>query len=314
MNKFFKTISTAGSAALILSGTAWADPPATFGQWSVDASHNVIFNYGSGATCPAGFTCATPTIGAGFAQRQITDGSGIKYFQTVITPDTAASQSSTAVSFADESFVKVGVSGISSQQRATDSTVAGVATTDFNTLTTVNAGWASGGTAYKDLQISQDETVTNNKGTPSAEIQQYNGFIFNQNGTSTSPTGKYMDITQGVLITSGATLGTNADDDVQKFVMREASGNLNGSAHALGSPILLPGLSGNGTDVAWAATDDVKVTYVGQQMVASGVDSFRYQFYNNVTAGTSASDFQVGAATPFSWVNPFGTAPTVTVP
>lgn len=311
MNKFVKTIGTAGSVALILSGTAWADPPATFGQWSVNASGNILYNYGGGATCPAGFTCATPTIGAGFSQRQITDGSGNKYFQTVITPDNVVSQSSSAVSFADESFVKLGVTGVSSNQRATESSVVGVETTDFNTSTVVNSGWAAGGATYKDLEISQAITVTNDKGGPAQEATLYNAFAFNQNGTSAAPTGKFMDITQGVLVTAGASTAVNTDDDVQKFVMREASGNLNGAAHTLGAPVLLPP-----SDLAWAATDDVKVTYVGQQMVKSGVESFRYQFYDNLTsaAADSISDFEVGAAAPWTWVNPFGTSPTMTVP
>ena len=316
MKKFIKTIGTVGSAALILSGTAWADPPVTFGQWSVNGSSNVVFNYGGAATCPTGYTCATPTTGAGFLQRQITHtASGNRYFQTVITPDNAVSQTSAQVSFADESFVRLGSTGVSSSQRATDTSVSGVATTDFTTSTIVNAGWAAGGATYKDLEISQTETVTNNKATASAEVVLYNGFTFNQNGTSAAPTGKFMDVTQGVLITAGATLGSNADDDVQKFVMREASGNLNGAAHTLGTPVLLPG-SSTGTDVAWSATDNVKVTYVGQQMVASGVESFRYQFYDNVTsaAADSISNFEVGASSPWTWVNPFGTSPTLTVP
>ena len=157
--------------------------------------------------------------------------------------------------------------------------------------------------------------MTKNKATASAEVVLYNGFTFNQNGTSAAPTGKFLNVTQGVLITAGATLGSNADDDVQKFVMREASGNLNGAAHTLGAPVLLPG-SSTGTDVAWAGTDNVKVTYVGQQMVASGVESFRYQFYDNVTsaAADSISNFEVGASSPWTWVNPFGTSPTLTVP
>src|SRR3569832_2776024 len=85
MNKFIKTISTAGSAALILSGTAWADPPATFGQWSVNASCNIVFNY-SGSTCPAGYTCGTPVTGAGFSLCLFFVGCGFLYFQTVVTP------------------------------------------------------------------------------------------------------------------------------------------------------------------------------------------------------------------------------------
>lgn len=322
MNKFVKTFSTAGAVALILSGAAWADPPVTdgFGKWSVNGSGNIVYNYTNhvvgDTTCPLGFTCGTAVTGAGFSQRQITDASGNKYFQTVVTPETAVSVSSSAVSFADESFVKVGVTGISSNQRASDTAVSGIETTDFNTSTAVNTGWASGGT-YKDLQVAQSVAVTNNKGTGSAEVTMYNGFTFNQNGTTTAPTGKYMDITQGVLLTSGADLTTNTDDDVQKFVMREASGNLNGAAHTLGSVSggLLPGAST--TDVAWSATDDVKVTYVGQQMVQSGVEAFRFQFYDNLTSASadSISNFEVGSSAPWTWVQPFGaSAPAMTVP
>lgn len=314
MNKFVKTISTAGSAALILSGAAWADPPATFGQWSVNGSSNIVYNYG-GATCPTGFTCGTPVTGAGFSQRQITNNStGDRFFQTVVTPENATSVSSSAVSFADESFVKVGVSGVSSNQRATESAVSGIETSDFNTVTTVNTGWAAGGTLYEDLEVHQSVTVTNNKGVVgSEEIALYNGFTFEQNGASTAPTGKFVDLTQGVLITAGGAVGDNSDDDVQKFVMRQASGDLNGAAHVLGSPVLLPG---NGSDLAWSGTDEVKVSYVGQQMLASGVESFRYQFYDNLTsaAADSISDFEVGLAAAWTWPNPFGATPTLTVP
>lgn len=162
--------------------------------------------------------------------------------------------------------------------------------------------------------------MTNNKAT-TPEVTLYNGFTFNQNGTNAAPTGKFLDVTQGVLIEGDATIANNTGDDVQKFVMRQASGNLNGSARTLGSTPAYPGtgtvlLPGNNTDLAWSATDDVKVIWVGQQMIKSGVESFRYQFYDNITsaAADSISDFEVGQATPFTWVNPFSTTPGLTVP
>lgn len=320
MKKVVKALSTAGSVALILSGTAWADPPVSdgYGKWSVNSSGNIVFSYpgNGGATCPSGFTCSTPTSGAGFAQRQITDGSGNRYFQTVITPDDARSQTSAQVSFADETFVKVGTTGISGSQRASDSSVSGSTTSDFSTTTFLNTGWAAGDptiSTYKHLEILQVETETNNKGTVSAEVSLYNAFTYKQNGSNTSPTGKSMDVNQSVLITPGSTLGSNADDDVQKFVMRQASGDLNGAAHALNSPVLLPGTSPS--DVAWSTTDDVKVIYLGQQMVNSEVEAFRYQFYQNLTSGADAiKNFEVGQSAPWSWVNPFGSSPTMTVP
>src|SRR3569833_2345728 len=189
MNNFVMAFSTAVAVAFILSGAAWADPPVTdgFGKWSVNGSGNIVYNYTNhvvgDTTCPLGFTCGTAVTGAGFSQRQITDASGNKYFQTVVTPETAVSVSSSAVSFADESFVKVGVTGISSHQHASDIAVYVMDTTDFYTSTAVNTGWASGGT-YKDLEVAQSVAVTNNNGTGSAEITMYTGFTFDQMGTT----------------------------------------------------------------------------------------------------------------------------------
>lgn len=315
MNKFVKIITTAGSAALIMSGTAMADPPANFDVWSVSSGNISFGDYDSGTagtqTCPAGFTCGTPVTGSGFLQRQVVNNvSGAQYFQTIVAPEGATGAPSALV-FADETFVRVGVSGVSGKQHALDSSVSGIETTDVSTSTMLNSGWASGG-VFKDLQISQSITLTNNKAT-TPEVTLYNGFTFNQNGTNAAPTGKFLDVTQGVLIEGDANIANNTGDDVQKFVMRQASGNLNGAAHVLGAPVLLPG---NSSDLAWAATDNVKVIWVGQQMIKSGVESFRYQFYDNLTsaAADSISDFEVGQATPFSWVNPFSTTPGLTVP
>lgn len=315
MNKFVKIITTAGSAALIMSGTAMADPPANFDVWSVSSGNISFGDYDGGTggtqTCPAGFTCGTPVTGSGFLQRQVVNNtSGVQYFQTIVAPEGATGAPSALV-FADETFVRVGTTGVSGKQHALDSSVSGIETTDVSTSTILNSGWASGGT-FKDLQISQSITLTNNKAT-TPEVTLYNGFTFNQNGTNAAPTGKFLDVTQGVLIEGDATIANNTGDDVQKFVMRQASGNLNGAAHVLGAPVLL---TGNSSDLAWSATDDVKVIWVGQQMIKSGVESFRYQFYDNVTsvAADSISDFEVGQATPFSWVNPFSTTPGLTVP
>lgn len=88
MNKFVKIITTAGSAALIMSGTAMADPPAAFDVWSVSSGTVSFGDYDGGTagtqTCPAGFTCGTPVTGSGFLQRQVVNNtSGVQYFQTI---------------------------------------------------------------------------------------------------------------------------------------------------------------------------------------------------------------------------------------
>ncbi|HHM04666.1 MAG TPA: hypothetical protein ENJ19_02855 [Gammaproteobacteria bacterium] len=321
MKKSNWAVSTMGSVALILSGAAVADPPAAFDVWTAvntGSGATVTFgDYDSGTagtqTCPAGYTCGTPVTGSGFLQRQLTDSSGNQYFQTIVIPETSGSAGGDApssLSFADESFVRVGVDGMSGQQRAVDSTTTSGVTTTFSTATIVNSGWASGGSTYKDLDVSQAITVNDG-----SQDTLYNAFTLQMNGPSTSPTGKFISVEQGVMIEAGSNTGSNADDDMQKFVMKEAVGDLNSAAHTLGSPVLLPN-STTGTDVAWSGTDDVKVIWVGQQMVKSGVDSFRYQFYDNITsaADDSISDFEVGQSDPWTWVNPFGSTPTMSVP
>ncbi len=312
MNKFIKTVATAGSVALILTGTAVADPPANFDVYTLDGTNMVQFgDYGAAAgtqTCPDGYTCGTPVTGKGFLQRQLIDGSGNQFFQTIVTPEDAVGAPA-ALAFSDETFVQVGTTGLSGKQNAME-TAAG---TTFNTSTIVNSGWAAlnGAGTYNELEVAQSITVNDG-----SQDTAYNSFTLNQAADAAGTVnGKYMDVTQSVMITADATTTDNVGDDMQKFVMRQASGNLNNNAHVLGAPVLLPNAAV--TDVAWAATDDVKVVWVGQQMPVSGVESFRFQFYDNVTtaAADSISDFQVGAATtPWTWVAPFGAAPVMTIP
>ncbi|RMD80674.1 MAG: hypothetical protein D6809_00570 [Gammaproteobacteria bacterium] len=296
----------AALAGLLAAGAAWADPPVGFGQWSV-SSGTITVDYGGGAACPTGFTCGAATTGDGFFQRQIVDGSGNKYFQTIVATSGATGTPST-LPFADESYVKVGVSGLSDNQSLKDSTTSGGTTTTFDATSVLNNGWASGGSTYADLELSQ--SVTLNDGTQ--DILS-NAFTLKQNGSNTSPTGKLISVEQGILITPGASTTANTDDDLQKFVMKQVQGDLNGSTHSLGNPVLLPA---SGQDLAWAANDTVKVIWLGQQMVKSGLEDFRYQFYDNESDALAAiDDFANDATAPWSWINPpFGTQPTMTVP
>ncbi len=313
MNKFIKTVATAGSVALILTGTAVADPPANFDVYTLDGTNMVQFgDYGAAAgtqTCPDGYTCGTPVTGKGFLQRQLIDGGGNQFFQTIVTPEDAVGAPA-ALAFSDETFVRVGTTGLSGKQAASE-TAAG---TTFATSTIVNSGWAAlnGAGTYNELEVAQSITVNDG-----SQDTAFNSFTLNQAADAAGTVnGKYMDVTQAVMITADATTTDNLGDDMQKFVMRQASGNLNNNAHVLGAPVLLPNAAV--TDVAWAATDDVKVVWVGQQMPVSGVESFRFQFYDNLTtaAADSISDFQVGASTtPWTWVQPFGAvAPVMTIP
>ncbi|TPW11318.1 MAG: hypothetical protein FD130_2005, partial [Halothiobacillaceae bacterium] len=104
LRKTVTAMSSAGSLALILSGTAMAAPPTgfnTLGQWNVDTSGVVS------ATCPATFTCVTVANGNGFLQQEVTSGSGTRYVRTLIGEGFASTATTdiTRLTFASEDYV-----------------------------------------------------------------------------------------------------------------------------------------------------------------------------------------------------------------
>ncbi len=101
-------LSSCVAAMLICSNTiATAAAPATdgFDQWTL--TDGTITTTDS-STCPEGFTCATAVTGEGFYQRQITDGSGNDYFQTIITDKSTSEPTPGSLAFSDESYVQTG--------------------------------------------------------------------------------------------------------------------------------------------------------------------------------------------------------------
>ena len=127
-----------GSAALLGAGAALAAPPTGFGGYgnftvgAADLSSNggINFDYGGGATCPAGYTCATlAASGTGIAQRKVTlvdreaagivDGNGdliagatdiaegTSFIHTVVVDDEENIQGNVldGITFLSESFV-----------------------------------------------------------------------------------------------------------------------------------------------------------------------------------------------------------------
>ena len=290
MSKAFKAASSLGAVALVLSGAAMAAAPFSggnngFDQWSV-SSGTVTVDLGSGATCPSGWTCSPAVSGDGFFQRQVDDGSGNSYFQTIIT-DKGVSGSPGGLSFSDESFVKTGnTGGLADKSSITDTSISGTLTETFSASTELNTGWAAptGGDEVKIYQaIVADEGAGEDFRTD---------FWLAQLATNNVATSKLMRITSNVDIE----LATGA---VQDFVLVDRIGSAYVNAGSV---------SAGGDSIDWGAGDNVKAIWVGQDMSAVlGVNQmFGYTSYENVsgtsTTGTQFTDeFSLTSSAAVNW-------------
>ena len=297
MSKAFKTASSVGAVALILSGASMAaSPTGAFDAWSV--SSGVITTTDA---CPTGFTCATAVTGEGFFQRQITEtSSGNDFFQTIIT-DKTASGAPGALTFSDESYVRTGnVSGLADKTQMKEDTTTGTLTETFEGSTELGTGWAKAGSddeAYIYQAIIANDTAS---GAEDFDAK----FWLKQLGAE-GAAGKHMRISSSVdiqeAITSVAGAGT------QDFVLVELSGTENPNV----------GTSDLGTDgsITWAAQDRIKAIWVGQDMSAiAGVQQeFGFTAYEDLTGTTgvinSFSLLSGAASAPIDWVGgPWGSS------
>lgn len=280
MSKAFKAASSLGAVALVLSGAAMAAAPFAggnngFDQWSVSSGTVSITDLDTVTAgvqdCPATWTCSPAVTGDGFYQRQVDDGAGNSYFQTIIT-DKGVSGGPGGLSFSDESFVKTGnTGGLADKSSISDQSISGSLTETFNTSTELNTGWAApvGGDEVKIYQgIVADEASAEDFRTD---------FWLAQLGAS-GANGKLMRITSRVDIE----LATGA---VQDFVLVDKNGT---DYVADGS------VTAGGDTVNWTgATDNIKAIWVGQDMAnVVGVNQqFGYTSYENIS-GNSTSGFQ----------------------
>ena len=279
MSKAFKAAGSLGAVALVLSGAAMAAAPFAggnngFDQWTVTSGTVSITDLDAATTgvqnCPAGWTCSPAVTGDGFYQRQVDDGAGNSYFQTIIT-DKGVTGSPGGLSFSDESFVKTGnTGGLADKSSISDVSTVGTLTETFTTSTELNTGWAApvGGDEVKIYQgIIATDTAAEDFRTD---------FWLAQLGAS-GVNGKLMRITSNVEIevSSGA---------VQDFVLVDRNGT---------DYVAAASTSAGGDSVDWANGDNVKAIWIGQDMSAVlGVNQqFGYSSYENVD-GTSTTGFQ----------------------
>ena len=301
MSKAFKTASSVGAVALILSGAAMAAAPFTegFDKWSATTG-TITLDYGSSATCPATFTCASAVTGEGFYQRQITDGSGNDYFQTIITDKTATGAPG-ALTFSDESYVRTGnVSGLADKTQMLEETTSSTLTTTFIGSTELGTGWANaaagaGSGTANDVALIYQAIEAEDTAVGAEDFDAR--FWLRQTGAE-GATGKHMRISSQVDIQEDA-----SQPGTQEFVLVELSGT---GENAAGDSIGL----GSGNTISWSAGDRIKAIWVGQDM--SQIDGVQQEFgftaYEDFTSSPGiASSFSLltgSSSAPVSWDTP----------
>ncbi len=283
MSKAFKAASSTGAAALVLSGAAMAAPPISFDQWSV-TSGDITVDI-SGSTCPSGWTCSNPITGDGFYQRQISDGSN-DYFQTIITDKGSTCDPGAAnCTFADESYVQTGNnSGLADKSQINDSTTTGTLTESFSGSVALLTGWAENGNG-DEVQIYQG------LGAVDTAAEDFRTDFWLQQFGASGANGKIMRISSAVDIedSSGAS---------QDFVLVDRSGTAAVNAGSVD-------LGADGT-LSWLAGENVKATWVGQDMsnVADVNQEFGFTAYENLTTPGLVDAFSLSpgsSSAPIDW-------------
>lgn len=300
MSKVVKAVTSVGSAALLLSGAAMAVPPA-FSEWTVTSGMiSSTATGGTGTNCPTGYTCGPALTGAGFFQRQVSDGTNI-YFQTIITEtyeSLGATETLNDLAFYDESFVlaKFGAgsaNGIADKQHilqnsATEFKRTGVAnsyTDEFLMQTNINGGWAGDNMNIKQVLVDT-----------AAQGFRTDFFFQSQNLTAVTnnqPDNMWMKISAQVGLT-----GTNLNAEVQDFVMAEARGTFVPSAGAIDASAFTGWKSKEDpntvqTTVLYALNGDITGVWIGQNMPSIG-QNFSFESYENMETAATDGMFKFG--------------------
>ncbi len=285
----------------MLSGAAMAVPPA-FSEWSVTSGTIASTATGGiGDNCPTGYTCGPALTGAGFFQRQVSDGLNI-YFQTIITEtyeSVGTGETLDDLAFYDESFVLAqfgagSANGIADKQHilqnsATESKRNNGApnsyTDSFLMETNINAGWAG-----NDMNIKQVLVDTADQGFRT-------DFFFQSQDltaiTDNRPDNMWMKISAQVGLT-----GTNLNAEVQDFVMAEARGSFVPAAGTINAGAFNGWRSKTDprveqTLVGYDLNGDIAGVWVGQNMPSIG-QNFSFESYENMGTVDTDGMFKFG--------------------
>lgn len=318
MSNFRKVVtamSSAGSLALILSGTAMAAPPAgfnTLGQWNVDTAGLVT------ATCPSTFTCVTVANGAGFLQQEVTNGSGtLRYVRTLIGEGFAATGSDiTRLTFASEDYVQLGGTGglasamtIKEGALSPSGTAAASITTGFSSTAQILAGASM---VASGLNKSEAILGLNLSDTGAGAAAGGDEFLTDFSVTANTLASDGSNVTASLGV--GQTVyvgGTTALADRQRFVTLVKDASTNQAAFKFAANTTDP------ATLAWSTGNKIQVVWAGQSI--GGAGAFSTESVRLVSSGAAVTGSNLASPNTFEWTttgpvsvlfSEFGTAPT----
>ena len=301
MRNVLKALSSAGSLALVLSGTAMAaPPPGGFDNWTVNATGVISATTGICAT--AGYTCATVVDGAGFLQQEITKtADGTRYIRTMIGEGYSATNTTPgSLTFASEDFVQMGgAQGLASKMNIRE----GVLSPTGTAAASIDTGFGSGATILTGWAV--------NNGANSAEAvltlglsDRGAGAVCTAGGdeflTSFSVTTN--TLVAGTNVTSALGVdqtifvgGTTNPADKQRFVTMIDTAAAAQTAFKFATNTTDP------ATLAYAVGDKIQVVWAGQNI--NGAGAFSTESLIKVSDGSAVRASVLTSADPFEWTS-----------
>ncbi len=326
LRKAVTAMSSAGSLALILSGTAMAAPPPgfnTLGQWNVSTTGVVT------ASCPnVTFSCVTVASGDGFLQQEVTSitPGGPRYVRTLIGEGFASTATTdiTRLTFASEDYVQLGGAGglasamtIKEGALSPSGTAAASITTGFSSTAQILAGAtmvlsaANKSEAILGLNLSDTGAAAGPGPGPGPGAGGGDEFLTDFSVTANTTTGG-ANVTDALGI--GQTVyvgGTTAAADRQRFVTLVENAVTAQTAFKFAANTTDP------ATLAWAIGNKIQVVWAGQDI--GGAGAFSTESVRLVSSGVAVSGSNLTSPNTFEWTtsgpvsvlfSEFSTAPT----
>ncbi len=301
MRNTLKALSSAGSLALVLSGTAMAaGAPGGFDNWTVNGSGVVTAT--TGVCAIVGTTCATVVNGNGFLQQEVTMSDGTRYVRTMIAEGYATAGGSLAnLTFASEDFVRMGgaAQGLASKMNIKEGvlsptgTAAATIDTGFGAGATILTGWG-----VNNVLNSAEATLTlglSDKGTTNT-VAEGNEFLTNFSVTTNTLAAGGANVTSALSVDQTIFVGGTSNPlDKQRFV------TIIDTAAAAQTAFKFATNTTDPATLAYALGDKIQVVWAGQDITGAG--AFSTQSLIKVSDGSSVRASNLTSANTFEWTS-----------
>ncbi|MEQ6341137.1 MAG: hypothetical protein M3A44_05645 [Gammaproteobacteria bacterium] len=271
MRNVLKALSSAGSLALVLSGTAMAAPPAGgFDNWSVNATG--VVSATTGICAIVGTTCATVVDGAGFLQQEVTMSDGTRYVRTMIAEGFATAGGSLAnLTFASEDFVKMGgaAQGLASKMNIKEGvlsatgTAANLIDTGFGAGATILTGWGT-----NNVLNSAEAVLTlglSDRGAGAAGVAGGDEFLTSFSVTTNTVAAGGTNVTSALAVDQTIFVGGTTNlTDKQRFVTMVDVATTAQTNFKFATNTTDP------ATITYAVGDKIQVVWAGQDVTGAG--------------------------------------------